>query len=79
MDDRLVMKNTPKIRPRKRAQGTQSPMDATVSAAFTPSADDVACRAYLKHENHGLADGRDLADWLGAEAELIAEHHLAKV
>ncbi len=55
-----------------------APLDA-LATAFTPSADDVACRAYLKHENHGLADGHDLADWLGAEAELIAEHHLAKV
>jgi hypothetical protein len=53
-------------------------MDAPASAAFTPSADDVACRAYLKHENHGRTDGRDLADWLGAEAELIAEHQLAQ-
>jgi len=53
-------------------------MNAPASAVFTPSADDVARRAYLKHQNHGLEDGPDPADWLGAEAELVAEHHLAQ-
>ncbi|MDP1588294.1 MAG: DUF2934 domain-containing protein [Prosthecobacter sp.] len=75
------MKKPPTNRSRKHAQAAQPPVDApasTAAAAFTPAADDVAYRAYLKHQNHGLMDGRDLADWLGAEAELIAEHHLAE-
>jgi Protein of unknown function (DUF2934) len=41
---------------------------------FTPSADEVAYRAFLNFQNHGGADGHDVADWLRAETELIAEH-----
>ena len=72
------MKKTTALRSRKKVQNTQPPLDAASCEVFTPSADDVAYRAYLKHEDHGMEDGRDLADWLGAEAELIAEHHLAQ-
>jgi|LakMenEpi03Aug12_release.lakeMendotaPanAssembly.Ray.scaffolds.fasta_scaffold2498176_1 hypothetical protein len=78
MDDQLAMKKPTALRSRKQIQNPQPPLDAASSEGFTPSADDVARRAYLKHENHGMEDGRDLADWLGAEAELIAEHHLAQ-
>jgi len=73
------MKNTPSDlnsskHPRAPSEVPASP--DTNATAFTPSAEDVAYRAYLKHQNHGMPDGRDLADWLGAEAELIAEHQL---
>ncbi|MCX6837588.1 MAG: DUF2934 domain-containing protein [Verrucomicrobia bacterium] len=71
------MKKPTALRSRKKVQNPQPPLDAASCEVFTPSADDVAYRAYLKHEDHGMEDGRDLADWLGAEAELIAEHHLA--
>lgn len=40
---------------------------------FVPSAEDVARRAYLYFQNHGIANGRHLQDWLQAEAELTAE------
>jgi hypothetical protein len=66
------MKTPPAIRSRQHAQSVEPPADAPASAVFTPSADDVARRAYLKHQNHGLEDGPDPADWLGAEAELAA-------
>ena len=72
------MKKPTALRSRKQVQNTQPPLDAASSEVFTPSSNDVALRAYLKHQNHGLEDGRDLADWLEAEAELIAEHHLAR-
>lgn len=42
-------------------------------AAFVPSADEVACRAYLKFQNQGASDGHDVTHWLAAETELIAE------
>ena len=43
---------------------------------FAPTADDVARRAYLYFQNHGIANGRDVQDWLQAEAELKAEWQL---
>ena len=41
---------------------------------FTPSADDVARRAYFCYENAGSQGGHDVQHWLAAEAQLIAEH-----
>jgi hypothetical protein len=38
-----------------------------------PTAEAVARRAHLLFENHGEAKGRDVQDWLQAEAELTAE------
>ncbi len=40
---------------------------------FVPTAEAVARRAHLLFENHGEASGRDVQDWLQAEAELTAE------
>lgn len=40
---------------------------------FVPTAEAVARRAHLLFENHGEAKGRDVQDWLQAEAELTAE------
>lgn len=40
---------------------------------LAPSAEAVARRAHLLFENHGEANGRDVQDWLQAEAELTAE------
>ncbi|MFZ2280053.1 MAG: DUF2934 domain-containing protein, partial [Prosthecobacter sp.] len=38
-----------------------------------PTSEAVACRAFLPFQNHGEASGRDVQDWLQAEAELKAE------
>ena len=46
---------------------------------FTPSADEVARRAYFAFENEGSKPGRDVQHWLAAEAELIAERNLTRV
>ncbi len=43
---------------------------------FVPDAEHVANRAHLLFENHGEASGRDVQDWLQAEAELTAEGQL---
>ncbi len=50
------------------ASHAQSPQED-----FVPTAEEVARRAYLLFENHGEAKGRDVQDWLQAEAELKAE------
>lgn len=75
----MKQKTTPKttvLNPAKTSKlGAITPQKLNV-APFSPTADQVAARAYLKYENHGAANGRDLNDWLGAEAELIAEHQL---
>ena len=61
---------------------TAAALDSTAqldgnATAFVPAADEVAYRAYLKFQNQGASDGYDVEHWLGAETELIAEHHLA--
>lgn len=56
--------------------GTSAPQDHAATL-FVPPADEIACRAYLNFQNHGSAYGHDVADWLHAEAELIAERQLA--
>lgn len=55
--------------------GAAPPQNRTLTS-FAPTSDEVAYRAYLNFQNHGGVDGHDVKDWLGAEAELIAEHHL---
>jgi hypothetical protein len=46
---------------------------------FTPSADEVARRAYFSYVNQGSLDGHEVQHWLAAEAELIAERNLTRV
>lgn len=48
-------------------------------AAFTPSPDEVARRAYFTYVNEGSPDGHEVQHWLAAEAELIAERNLTRV
>ena len=36
-------------------------------------AEQIRCRAYELYERRGHADGRDIDDWLQAEAELLIE------
>jgi len=49
------------------------PVDGNATP-FSPTADEVAYRAYLNFENHGGVDGHDVEDWLRAETELVSEH-----
>ena len=42
-----------------------------------PATADVARRAYMYFENHGVTKGRDVQNWLQAEAALKAEWQLA--
>ena len=46
---------------------------------FTPSADEVARRAYFSHVNQSSLRGHEVQHWLAAEAELIAERKLTRV
>jgi hypothetical protein len=46
---------------------------------FTPSADEVARKAYFTFMNEGSRPGRDVQHWLAAEAELIAERNRTRV
>jgi hypothetical protein len=46
---------------------------------FTPSADEVARRAYFSYVNQGSPQGRDVQHWLEAEAQLLAERHRTRV
>ncbi len=46
---------------------------------FSPSADEVARKAYYCYVNEGSQPGQDVQHWLKAEAELIAERNLTLV
>jgi hypothetical protein len=49
----------------------EEPMKATQSmASASPSADDIARRAYEIYEREGRQPGTELQNWLKAEAEL---------
>lgn len=43
------------------------------AASNVLSHEAIAERAYLYHEKHGACHGRDIDDWLAAEASLLAE------
>ena len=45
---------------------------------FTPSAHEVAGRAYAHFLKHGSRHGHDLEHWLHAEAELRQEHEFSR-
>ena len=47
--------------------------------AFSPSADEVARRAYFCYVNEGSLPGHDVQHWLKAEAQLLAERNLTRV
>jgi hypothetical protein len=48
-------------------------------AAFTPSPDEVARKAYFTYVNQGSLPGHEVQHWLTAEAELIAERNQTRV
>lgn len=54
---------------------TPKPDSATPSseAAFAPSSDEVARRAYFSYVNQGSRPGHEVQHWLEAEAHLLAE------
>ena len=45
---------------------------------FTPSADEVARKAYFSYVNEGSQPGHDVQHWLAAEAQLIEERNLTR-
>jgi Protein of unknown function (DUF2934) len=48
-------------------------------AAFAPSPDEVARKAYFTYVNQGSLPGHEVQHWLEAEAALIAERNLTRV
>jgi hypothetical protein len=42
---------------------------------FSPAWNEIASLAYFKYVNRGSAPGKDVADWLEAEAQLLAQHN----
>ncbi len=48
-------------------------------AAFAPSPDEVARRAYFSYVNQGSRPGHEVQHWLEAEAHLLAERNLTRV
>jgi hypothetical protein len=46
---------------------------------FSPSADEVARKAYFAYENQGSLPGHEVQHWLAAEAELTAERNRTRV
>ena len=47
-------------------------------AAFVPSPDEVARKAYFSYVNQGSRQGHEVQHWLEAEAELLAERKLTR-
>jgi hypothetical protein len=57
----------------------RAPLPTESAANFTPSADEVARKAYFSYVGEGSLPGRDVQHWLEAEAELIAERNQTRV
>ena len=49
-----------------------------VGIGFTPSAEEVARRAYFSYLNQGSQPGHDVQHWLEAEAHLLVERNLTR-
>jgi hypothetical protein len=69
--------------PKNPQQQKQKPApvsaDLKLSATnFTPSADEVARRAYFSYLNEGARPGREVQHWLEAEAQLQVERALTR-
>jgi hypothetical protein len=78
------MKNNkfPQTRNDKAVVPARPPMVAELKAgeaAFVPSADEVARRAYFSYVNQGSRPGQDVQHWLEAEAQMLAERNLTRV
>jgi hypothetical protein len=46
--------------------------------SFSPSADEVARKAYFAYVNEGSRPGHEVQHWLRAEADLIAERKMTR-
>jgi hypothetical protein len=56
---------------RAKRSSAAAAMDASVSETVrTPTAEEIAIRAYEIYQTRGGSDGADLDDWLQAEREL---------
>jgi hypothetical protein len=71
---------------KNRKQKPASALQATAAADlnqggidFSPSADEVARRAYFTYVNQGSLPGHEVQHWLEAEAQLLAERNLTRV
>ena len=77
-DDRLSMKLiTPSSRPNKGSTKSINslPIPEMISGPMdSPSAKDVALRAYYHYQNQGGDHGYDLDHWFAAEADLKPEN-----
>ena len=61
------------------SQPASAPGTGQNEAAFMPSPEEVARRAYFTYENEGSLPGHDLQHWLAAETQLIAERNSTRV
>ena len=71
-----------RARNRKSASGLRKPQTADLNPGgidFTPSADEVAKRAYFSYLSEGSLHGHDVQDWLAAEAQLLVEGKLSRI
>jgi hypothetical protein len=50
-----------------------SASSASAAPSSRPTGDDIARRAFEIYEREGRQDGKDLENWLRAEAELLGE------
>ena len=66
-------------KPASVPQPTGADLRPAGGAAFAPSSDEVARRAYFTYVNQGSLDGHEVQHWLAAEAELIAERNRTRV
>jgi hypothetical protein len=66
-------------KPASASQPTETTDLSQRSIDFCPSPDEVARRAYSSYENEGSLPGRDVQQWLAAEAQLFAEHNGTRV
>jgi len=76
----MEYKNSPKDATQTAAGASRLPVvdRNRIESDFTPSADEVARRAYFSYVNQGSRQGQDVQHWLAAEAELIEERNLTR-
>lgn len=75
------MKPTPRTSPAKspsKSTNGHATRPAPTAHAYSPTAEDVAVRAYMNYQNSGEADGQDVEHWLAAEAAICEEQRLAQ-
>lgn len=63
----------PKAAGRTKAKAASSPAKPKKAAVATPTASMIADAAYYRAQQRGFAPGRELDDWLAAEAEVVEQ------